>query len=704
MNSKQVDEEPLLPRTVSSYGPVDDKSIVDSSGEVRRFTLGIFQVAYGVPVCHPSLNALRRHLQDLRHSAPCGLRLFLEIYRTARVLVIVHLLAVMLLIVAPAFSLYLSASILGIVEDSVMTRKMTDLHVNVLQVLIFMWLFNVIMNSLSSRIKVDTENSLRGHLRAHFLPQLANGWETMSSLPLEHSFDSEVPCLRFFQQIVTRFRNFLTVIAVEGVLVMIIARRGIHETQLLAFFSLMLPAVILLKPNSGVGGAGYVFWTSNSDFYYLAALHKLAFSQHFRATLTRDGLCSYISQEYQRVSAALGYFNIDTFSMQAALQVQWYWDILQTLIVEHPLPLCALMIPWTDPVASLVTMVLVQHATSTLFQIVRDLKWQGPDTLAEVLRWAKQHYDAIALDSKLYHGTAPYPDPMSSEVQGMKVSFRNVSFKHGEDEPFAVSDVSFDIQAGNLAIIVGANGSGKSTLLSFLPRVKKSTGGEILIDGRPIDEYDVESLRGTMACLSQNEDMYPVSLRENMLMGTAQDIWRDAENLDRAATMGCASQLIDRLPSKWDTILDPVPLCGQSPQGCGNGYISKAAMSELDAHGPSFKPTAVSGGEKQRLAATRLFSRLLSLKDSARLIICDEITGAMDPRTESDILRRVKGMRVGKTVILVTHRFGELVKEADVILVMKEGRLVQHGTHEELMLDTSGEYAEMYSTQANGFL
>ncbi|KAJ7126905.1 P-loop containing nucleoside triphosphate hydrolase protein [Mycena epipterygia] len=682
MHSKQ----PLLPSSAPSYGvPSDDKNenIVHTSGGVKRLSWGIFQVAYGGPVRHLSLNSLRQYIRDLLSTAPCATCLFLEIYMTARTPVTVHLLATSLLVVAPAFSLYLSASILGIVR-LILSSHTFDNHP--FQVLVFMWLFIAIMSTLANRIIVDTAFTLKGHLRAHFLPQLVNGWfvshhsmpvdymltwPAMRSLPFEYGFEMEVPGFNFFREIVTRLRNFLTVVAEVGVLVMVISRRGFDEAHLLAFFSLVLPAVMLLKPSSGVGGvlAGYVFWTPNVDYYYLASLYKLAFSHHYRPSLERDGLCSYISQEYQRVSRALGYLNFETFTIQGEIRVQWYWDLIHSLIVDYPLALCALAIPWSDPLSALVTMVLVQHVTSTLQHSISQLRGSSsPDPLTDVLRGADRLYEAIAFDSKLHRGTAKYPDRWTSKEDGMKISFRNVSFRHHADGPLAVLDVSFDIPAGSLVLVVGANGSGKSSLLSLIQGLQQPCAGQILIDDKPLEEYDIGSVRVAMACLSQDEDMYPLSLRDNMLMGGVRDAERDAEVLDRAAKMGCASRLIERLPSKYDTILEPVSVASQSAYGCGNAYVTEEAMSELEAHGPNFRPTAVSGGEKQRLIATRMFSRLLRLKDRVRLIVCDEATGALDSRAESAILQRLMDMRVGKTVVFVTHRFGHLVKEANVIL------------------------------------
>jgi ABC-type multidrug transport system fused ATPase/permease subunit len=109
-------------------------------------------------------------------------------------------------------------------------------------------------------------------------------------------------------------------------------------------------------------------------------------------------------------------------------------------------------------------------------------------------------------------------------------------------------------------------------------------------------------VREAMVCLSQDEDMYPRSIKDNMLMG--ETYGDEATHLAEAATMGCATELIDKLHSKWETILDPAPVSAQSTHGCGHGYISPAAMEELKSHQHKrFAQTTLSGGEKQRLAA-----------------------------------------------------------------------------------------------------
>lgn len=178
----------------------------------------------------------------------------------------------------------------------------------------------------------------------------------MRSLPSDGNYDLEVPGNVFFDEINKRLWNTLTVLALAGVLLLVIFRRGVYEARLIVFFTILPPAVMFLKPTTGTGGAGklltlflmrfgtlmnrrtgYVFWTENKDYYYLAALYRLAFAPQFRKTLARDGMCAYIAEEYRRVSEALGSANVPALMIGMYMQVEWYWLVVQSLVVDHPL-------------------------------------------------------------------------------------------------------------------------------------------------------------------------------------------------------------------------------------------------------------------------------------------------------------------------------------------------------------------------------
>ncbi|EDR06393.1 ABC transporter, partial [Laccaria bicolor S238N-H82] len=250
---------------------------------------------------------------------------------------------------------------------------------------------------------------------------------------------------------------------------------------------------------------------------------------------------------------------------------------------------------------------------------------------------------------------------------------RNVSFHYpGCQNHPSVCNVSLTIEPGQLVVLVGVNGSGKTSLLKLIAGLSCACGGEIEIDDHPVHEYDSRHLRRSMAFMTSSEDIYPVSLRENILMGLDDcgfELSDVAEKIEEAARLGGAYDVVQRLGQ--DAILNPCRVLGQSLRGCGNGEIGDAALRELDLHSPA-------------------------------LMILDEPTSALDSMAERDFFKRFREIGNGKTMIFVTHRFGSIVKNADMILCIDGGKVVQQGTHAEL-IEKNGRYAELYNVQAAAF-
>ncbi|KAJ7599046.1 ABC transporter, partial [Mycena floridula] len=246
------------------------------------------------------------------------------------------------------------------------------------------------------------------------------------------------------------------------------------------------------------------------------------------------------------------------------------------------------------------------------------------------------------------------------------------------------------------------NGSGKTSLLNLLPKIVSPTCGKVLIDNKPLDDYNLGSLRRSMAILSQTEEFYPVSIRDNLLLTLAQPDAKDdpklSEKLDIAAHMGGASDLIQRLG--WNRVLNRVPYFATSFDSQANP-VGRLALQELRLGDPISLPVPISAGEKQRLLATRMFMRLNNSRHPISLLVMDEATSSLDPHAERHLLTRFLEIREGKTMIFVTHRFQHLAMHADTILVMGQGKVVQRGKHDELMADATGEYAKLYTAQAS---
>ena len=184
---------------------------------------------------------------------------------------------------------------------------------------------------------------------------------------------------------------------------------------------------------------------------------------------------------------------------------------------------------------------------------------------------------------------------------------RNISFTYGESEDgdsWALRNIWVDMEPGQLIVIVGGNGSGKSSLLKLLPRLTIPTSGEVFIDDVPLQNYDIHRLRHSIAFLAQSDVIYPISLRENILIGHPDYMKSPLEKqhlVDEAAHLGGSYDLITRLG--YDTILNPPRVVGQSLGEYCNGEIGPLAMQELRRHSASFKETPISCGEKQRLLA-----------------------------------------------------------------------------------------------------
>jgi ATP-binding cassette, subfamily B, bacterial len=250
----------------------------------------------------------------------------------------------------------------------------------------------------------------------------------------------------------------------------------------------------------------------------------------------------------------------------------------------------------------------------------------------------------------------------------------HVSFRYRSAEVDALHDVTLEVRSGHVLALVGANGSGKTTLAKLFAGLFRPTAGALLWDRGEglavVSESDLAALRGSTAIVSQNvhETRWPVTAHEHVTFG---DITRpdDVGGVIRAATAAGAEAFVSELEHDWQTVLDP---------GFPNG-------------------TDLSGGQWQRLAIARAFFR------DAPLIVLDEPTAALDALAEHDVFERVRRLATGKAVLLISHRFST-VSMADEIVVLEHGRVIEQGSHTQLMSIQDGTYAKMYTTQAAALL
>jgi ATP-binding cassette subfamily B protein len=246
------------------------------------------------------------------------------------------------------------------------------------------------------------------------------------------------------------------------------------------------------------------------------------------------------------------------------------------------------------------------------------------------------------------------------------IEFRNVSFTYPGKSEAALRDVSFMVRLDETVALVGQNGAGKTTIVKLLTRLYDPDRGQILLNGRDIREYDLDSLRHTVGVIFQDYATYFFSARENIGVGRLAEI-ENREMVESAAARSGADIAINKLPSGYETTLG---------RWFDEGY-------------------QLSGGEWQKVALARAFMR------DAEILILDEPTASLDARAEYEIFARMKELTEGKMAVFISHRFST-VRLADRILVLEDGRIKEDGTHEQL-LALGGTYAELFNLQAASY-
>jgi ATP-binding cassette, subfamily B, bacterial len=230
----------------------------------------------------------------------------------------------------------------------------------------------------------------------------------------------------------------------------------------------------------------------------------------------------------------------------------------------------------------------------------------------------------------------------------------------------ALDDVSFTIAPGETVAVVGRNGAGKTTLVKLLGRLYDPDAGTVLVDGTDVRAYDPAALRAQIGVIFQDYATYQLTVRENIGVGQIARLADDAAVAD-AAARGGATEVVGRLPDGYDTML-------------GKWFDGGHQLS---------------GGEWQKVALARAFMR------DAQVLVLDEPTAALDAQAEYELFARLKALAAGRTTLFISHRFST-VRMADRILVLEEGRLIEAGSHAELMA-RHGRYAELFELQAASY-
>ena len=264
--------------------------------------------------------------------------------------------------------------------------------------------------------------------------------------------------------------------------------------------------------------------------------------------------------------------------------------------------------------------------------------------------------------------------------------FENVGYRYPESETWALRGINFSLRPGERLALVGGNGAGKTTLVKLLARLYDPTEGRILLDGRELRDYDLESVRRNVGVIFQDFYRYDLRFEENIGVGEIEQVrdYLDSNGTTNAAVpdgngneppasivsaaeKSLAATLLPRLPEKYQQVL------GRRFEG----------------------GVDLSGGEWQKVALARAYMR------DAQVLILDEPTASLDARAEYEVFSKFAGLMQGRMAVIISHRFST-VRMADRLVVLDEGRVVEEGSHDEL-IERGGLYSELFSLQAQGY-
>lgn len=425
---------------------------------------------------------------------------------------------------------------------------------------------------------------------------------------------------------------------------------------------LLIALLLAMIPNAwaviAVGNLRYRTYVAGSvRRRRLWILHRLMADRDSAPELRSYGLRDFLLNQYDRVMGAETRIQLDLArrsttmtalgSLAGGIATGGVYVLLAVLLLTENIPLAA-------ATTCVIALQAAQRALTTVtYQIDRVYtEGQFVGAYSDFLKRTADHMPDTS-------GTAPVP-PL--RVLGLHA----VSLRYPDRDQPAVDDVTMEIRAGQTIAFVGENGSGKSTLAAIIAGLRTGTG-VVTWNGQPVGDLDPAQLRARIAVVSQDHHHWPFTAATNIALGDIAGTVTEPR-IEQAARLAVAHDMILELPHGYQTLLDRTFKDGQD----------------------------LSGGQWQRITAARGFLR------DAELLIMDEPSSALDPRAEHALFQAIRDRQGRATTVLITHRLAN-VRHADVIHVLHHGRLVESGTHDELVA-RGGRYAELFAIQAAGYV
>lgn len=355
--------------------------------------------------------------------------------------------------------------------------------------------------------------------------------------------------------------------------------------------------------------------------------------------------------------------------IQLRTDLKWYIKMKSGSIITAFLSTIIIFLLIPPTIAGSLSIGLFISLSSSIFNLVSIMSWRLTRLADELARDAEYMVD-LSRFASLDEVPGADQEPVSARPVFQSLEFRNVHFTYPGAEQPTLKGLSFCLEAGKNYAVVGVNGAGKTTLTKLMTGLYPDYEGQILLNGRELSEYSYAELKSFYSVVYQDFAKYSITFKENIALGDLTADFADpafSDRLKKTMEQTGIKAVAERLASGPDTALGKI----------------KSGSADL------------SGGEWQRLAMAR------AVFNPAPVRILDEPTAALDPLSESRLYEEFEAISQDTTSLMISHRLGS-TKIADEILVIGEGRLLEHGTHKELM-KLGGIYAQMYEKQRSWY-
>ncbi|BFZ64046.1 hypothetical protein YB2330_005184 [Saitoella coloradoensis] len=485
-----------------------------------------------------------------------------------------------------------------------------------------------------------------------------------------------------FQQIMQVVDVFTSV---TGILSQVTTLSGLVSRRLwpLVLISTLRP---LLHAAGMLGGGVFGARITDPLYQRMSTVKSFATNPSLRQEIKVFGLSDWLVKEYEAASTALGVVSL-RFQREEGM-----WSNVGNFVEAFTTPALYITTALQSQKfkISLGTLNLLQSTTEQIIRSTSKLLTRSENVVSN-WKVVQAFFECCDMAPAVHAPSGGGQDYETAEAadgrKGMKIEARNVRFAY-PGQPEVLHDINFTIQPGEMIAVVGYNGAGKSTIVKLLTRLFDCTSGELLLNGTDIREYHPDDLRKRTAVLFQDFGKFvPMTIRENIAVGNVPAaMYGHQSTIENAAKSAGAAPFVDALPKKYNTNLT------KSREG---------HFQPLSTHDTASGD--LSGGEWQKLALARGIFMRASQSD---LLILDEPTASLDPKAEFDLFAQLREVRRERscTTIFISHRFNTVVN-ADRIMVVEGGRVVEFGNHRELMeKDGVGRYRELYELSAGAFL